>query len=99
LRHLTSMSGVIIIPLWQGGKFWTHAYRDGRHLNGLFASMQIVRMQTMAWEISRKDRFGGKELQFFVLSIGDVRDDFVLELVLGIGRCFRKLFGKECKMC
>jgi hypothetical protein len=66
---IMSMSGVIIIPLWRGGKFLTYAYRDGRHLNEIFASMQIVRMQTLAWEISRKDRLGGKELQFLVLLI------------------------------
>jgi hypothetical protein len=61
------LRGALVIPLWKTAKFWTFAYRDGVHLNGLFAKMQIVRMKTTAWELLRKDIIGGKEIQFLVL--------------------------------
>jgi hypothetical protein len=34
---VSKMCGVIIVPLWKGAKFWTYGYRDGVHLNALFA--------------------------------------------------------------
>jgi hypothetical protein len=80
---LAKMNGILIVPLWKGAKFWTFAYRDRVHLNGLFAEMHLVRMTTVSWEISPKDRIGGKEMQSLP----------------GKGRCFRVLFGKDCKVC
>jgi hypothetical protein len=53
------MNSVLLVPLWKGAKFWTFAYRDGVHLNGIFADMQLVSMQTLLWDISQKDRVGG----------------------------------------
>jgi hypothetical protein len=93
------MSGLLLVPLWKGAKFWTFAFRDGIHLNGLFSKMLIVRMRTYAWEISRKDRVGGRELQFLVFVINTVCWSADLESLPGEGRCFRKLFGKPCKSC
>jgi hypothetical protein len=54
------LRGALEIPLWKTAKFWTFAYRDGVHLNSLFAGMQIVRMKTTVWELLRKDIIGGK---------------------------------------
>jgi hypothetical protein len=96
---VSKMRGVIIVPLWKGAKFWTYGYRDGVHLNGLFAEMHVIRMRAHAWEISRKYMVGGKELQFLVLVLATARDSSVLESVTGKGRCFRKLFGKTCDDC
>jgi hypothetical protein len=45
---ILDLNGIIIVPLWKGARFWTYAYRDGLHLNGLFESMHIVRMRTHA---------------------------------------------------
>jgi hypothetical protein len=61
---ITVMSGILIIPLWKNAKFWTFAFRDGIHLNSMFDSVQIVRMHTLAWEFSKKDIIGRKEIQF-----------------------------------
>jgi hypothetical protein len=97
---LAKMNGILIVPLWKGAKFWTFAYRDGVHLNGLFAEMHLVRMTTVSWEISPKERIGGKEMQFIVLvfnSAGVGQTDS--EWLPGKGRCFRVLFGKDCKVC
>jgi hypothetical protein len=93
------MRGVIIVPLWKGTKFWTYGYRNGVHLNGLFAEMHVVRMRAYAWEIFRKDMVGGKKLQFLVLVLATTLDSSMLESVTGEGRCFRKLFGKTCSDC
>jgi hypothetical protein len=102
------LRGALVIPLWKTAKFWTFAHRDGVHLNGLFAEMQIVRMKTMAWELSRKDIIGGKEIQFLV---GGKEIQFLvlrfsgkvgveaLESKKGAGRCFLGLFGRKCKVC
>jgi hypothetical protein len=57
---LAKMNGILIVPLWKGAKFWTFAYRDGVHLNGLFAKMHLVRMTTVSWEISPKYGISGK---------------------------------------
>jgi hypothetical protein len=50
------LGGVLIVPLWKSVKYWTFAFDDGSHLNRLFAGMQIVRMRTLAWEITARDR-------------------------------------------
>jgi hypothetical protein len=57
--------------------------------------MSIVCMRAHSREISRKDLIGGKELQFLVLVINVVRSVSDFKSLLGKGRCFRKLFGKE----
>jgi hypothetical protein len=96
---VTEMGGILLVPLWKGAKFWTWAFRDGRHLNGMFANLQLIRMKALAWEISPKDRVGGSDLQFLVLGLNGVRGAGALESVPGKGRCFRKLFGKDCDKC
>jgi hypothetical protein len=80
-------------------KFWTFAFRDGIHLNGLFKGMQLVRMYTSAWDISGNDRISRKELQFLVMMINSLRGPNDLESVSGKDRCFRHLFGKPCNVC
>jgi hypothetical protein len=97
---LAKMNRILIVPLWKGAKFWTFAYRDRVHLNGLFAEMHLVRMTTVSWEISPKDRIGGKEMQFIVLVFNSARAGQTdSESLPGKGRCFRVLFGKDCKVC
>jgi hypothetical protein len=96
---ITQMSGFLIIPLWKNALFWTFGFRDGVHLNAMFENVQIVRMHTFAWEFSKKDIIGGKEIQFIVIKIGSVRGPQALESLPGVGRCFRLLFGKDCNVC
>jgi hypothetical protein len=96
---ITIMKGVLIIPLWKNANFWTFAFRDGIHLNAMFDSVQIVRMHTRAWESSKKDVIGGKEIQFLVFNLGNMRGEQALESLLGTGRCFQRLFGRDCKVC
>jgi hypothetical protein len=53
---------------------------QGRNsLISMFDSVQIVRMHTLAWEFSKKDVIGGKEIQFLVIKIGSVRGLQALE--------------------
>jgi hypothetical protein len=96
---VTVMYGILIIPLWKNAKFWTFAFRDGIHLNAMFDSVQIVCMHTLAWEFSKKDIIGGKEIQFLVIKIGSVRGLQALESQSGKNRCFRALFGRACESC
>jgi hypothetical protein len=95
----SACSGVLIIPLWKNAKFWTFCFRDGAHLNSMFESVQIVRMHTLSWELSKKDLIGGKEMQFLVFKIGVERGAQALESLPGKGRCFKHLFGRDCKVC
>jgi hypothetical protein len=93
-----NMSSVLLVPLWKGAKFWTFAFRNGVHLNGIFSEMHLIRLTTVAWKISPRDRIGGKELQLLVLVFREERDTLKdLESEPGKGRCFQVLFGKECK--
>jgi hypothetical protein len=94
---ITAMSGILIIPLWKNAKFWTFAFRDGIYLNSMFDRVQIVRMHTLAWEFSKKDVIGSKEIQFLVIKIGSVRGLQALESQPGKNRCFRALFGRGCE--
>jgi hypothetical protein len=96
---LTGLQGVLIIPLWKSVKFWTFAFKDGIHLNGLFSSMQVVRMRATSWEFLRKDMIGGKEMQFLALRFAEKHGIEAQESVLDRGRCFKMLFGKGCKGC
>jgi hypothetical protein len=85
---ITVMSGILIIPLWKNAKFWTFTFRDGIHLNAMFDSVQIVRMHTLAWEFSKKDVIGGKEIRFLAIKIGSVRGPQALESQSGKNICF-----------
>jgi hypothetical protein len=96
---LKMLGGVFFVPLWKGAKFWTYAFWDSRHLNGIFAEMQIVRLRVLTWEIVRKGRLGSKELQFLGLVFSRDRKVSDQISVLGKGRCFLLLFGKLCDMC
>jgi hypothetical protein len=96
---ITVMSGILIIPLWKNAKFWTFAFRDGIHLNSMCESVQIVRMHTLAWEFSKKDIIGGKEIQLLVIKIGSVRGIQALESQSGKNKCFRALFVRVCESC
>jgi hypothetical protein len=97
---VAKMNGILLVPLWKGAKFWTFAFRDGVHLNSNYAEMYVVRMTTFAWEISRKDRIGGKELQFLVPVLRRERAGASdLESWPGKSRCFRILFNKTCGLC
>jgi hypothetical protein len=93
----SACSGVLIIPLWKNAKLWTFCFRGGAQLNSMFESVQIVRMQTLSWELSKKDLIGGKEM--LVFKIGVKRGTQALESLPGKGRCFKHLFGKDCKVC
>jgi hypothetical protein len=53
----------------------------------------------LAWEFSKKDVKGGKEIQFLVIKIGSVRGLQALESQPGKNRCFRALFGRGCESC
>jgi hypothetical protein len=88
------MSGIL-----KNAKFWTFAFWDGILLNSMFESVQIVAMHTLAWEFSKKDIIGWKEIQFLVIKIGSVRGIQALESQSGKNRCFRALFGRVCESC
>jgi hypothetical protein len=97
---VAKMNGILLVPLWKGAKFWTFAFNNGFHLNSIFAEMHVVRMTMFAWEISRKDRIGGKELQFLVLVLRRERAGASdLKSLPGKGRCFRIVFNKTCGLC
>jgi hypothetical protein len=97
---IVTMNGILVVPLWKGAKFWVFTFCDGIHLNGIFKEMHLVRMTAVAWEISLRDRIGGKELQFLVLVLDSKRTGAGdLESVPGKGGCFRALFGKCCEKC
>jgi hypothetical protein len=53
------LSGILIVPLWKGARFWTFAFRDGMHLNGIFNGMHLICMKTFVWDILREDRVAG----------------------------------------
>jgi hypothetical protein len=96
---VVQLSGALIIPLWKNAKFWNFAFRDGTHLIAMFGSVQIVHMHTLAWEFSKKDVIGGKELQFLVMSFDGLKGSQALESLPGNNRCFKRLFGRDCGVC
>jgi hypothetical protein len=87
--------GVLLVPLWRGAKFWLHAFPDGRHLSGLFTEMKKMRIRTESWSVSPKDCFGGKLVYFLALRIQGTGIGFQ-ESVVAKGRCFSRLFDKDC---
>lgn len=89
------VSGVLLVPLWKGAKFWVHAFEDGRHLNGIFEGMIKVRATTMSWSLSPKDAFAGKWVWFLALRVRSKGIGF-LGSVVKRERCFMRLFDKEC---
>jgi hypothetical protein len=47
------MSGILIIPLWRGAKFWLIAFPDGRHLAGVFKLVRKMRIKTHCGGVSQ----------------------------------------------
>jgi hypothetical protein len=63
----TKMTGVLMVPLWKGARFWTHCLQDGRHLNRLF---RRVRVATKGWfRGGKKDRLSNSTVRFMVFSV------------------------------
>jgi hypothetical protein len=65
----------------------------------MFGSVQILLMHTLAWEFSKKDVIGGKELQFLVMPFDGLKGSQALESLPGKNRCFKRLFGRDCRVC
>ncbi len=63
------MTGVLLIPLWRGARFWLHAFPDGRHLRGAFKSFRQLMARTRSWGLSPKDAFAGKWVVFLALEM------------------------------
>jgi hypothetical protein len=94
--EVTKMTGVLLIPLWRGARFWLHAFPDGRHLGGVFKSFKQLKAKTRSWGMSPKDAFAGKWVTFLVLEIDSRGDGGSFESVVSHSRCFRRLFGYNC---
>jgi hypothetical protein len=41
--EVSKMTGVLLIPLWRGARFWLHPFPNGRHLGGVFRSFNSSR--------------------------------------------------------
>jgi hypothetical protein len=93
--------GILIVPLWHSARFWTAAFKDGRHLNGLFALMRCVRLETLAWDTSLTAHvaIGGKSLQFLALGFNSSMRTSHFESISSPERCIRCLFTGQCSMC
>jgi hypothetical protein len=94
--EITSMRGILLIPLWRGAKFWLHAFPDGRHLGNIFRSFWKMRILTRSWGISPKDAFAGKWVFFLALEIDSRGDGSQVDSVVTKERCFGRMFGKDC---
>jgi hypothetical protein len=94
--EVSKMTGVLLIPLWRGARFWLHAFLDGRHLGGVFKSFKQLQARTRSWGVSPKDAFAGKWVVFLALEIDSRGDGGSLESVVSHSRCFGRLFGHDC---
>jgi hypothetical protein len=94
----TRVTGVLMVPLWKGAQFWTHCLQDGRHLNPLFHSVQVVQIATKGWfRGGKKDRLSNTSVRFMVFTVQSSVDAVAgLESLVSADRCIRRVFGKEC---
>jgi hypothetical protein len=96
---MTKMSGVLLIPLWKGARFWTKAFPDGAHLASIFSGFETRRLHTSAWDTSKKDMLGGRNVNFLILGIESDGRGVIQESISG-RRCFRRrVAGTECDHC
>jgi hypothetical protein len=94
--EVTKMTGVLLIPLWRGVRFWLHAFPDGRHLGGVFKSFKQLKARTRSCGMSPKDTFAGEWVVFLALEINSRGDGGSLESVVSHSHCFGRLFGYDC---
>jgi hypothetical protein len=94
--EVTKMTGVLLIPLWRGARFWLHAFPYGRHLGGVFRSFKQIKVKTRSWGTTPKDAFAGKWVFFLALDMDSRGDGGSLEPVVSQSRCFGRLFGYDC---
>jgi hypothetical protein len=94
--EVTKMTGVLLIPLWRGARFWIHAFPDGSHLGGVFKSFKQLKARTRSWGVSPKDAFAGKWVVFLALEIDSRGNGGSLESVVLHSRCIGRLFGFVC---
>jgi hypothetical protein len=90
------MSGVVLVPLWRGAKFWLSAFPDWRHLSSRFSRMLKLEAKTRAWGVSPKDAFAGPIVTFLALEIAEGVFTGPGESLVDKKRCFGRLFNKEC---
>jgi hypothetical protein len=65
----------------------------------MFSGFEKVRIRTSAWDTSKKDVIGGKQLLFLVIKISS-KGDAVTEYRVDPGGCFRsKVAGRSCEQC
>jgi hypothetical protein len=96
---ISVMTGVLVIPLWKGAKFWNKAFPDGRHLASMFSGFEKDRIRTRAWETSKKDLIGGKQIFFLILRIASTGDGMIKSEV-DKDRCFRRIVAERtCDQC
>jgi hypothetical protein len=93
---VSKMTGVLLIPLWRGARFWLHAFPDGRHLGGVCRLFKQLKIKTRSWGISPKDAFARKWVYFLALEINSRGDGRSLESVVSPSCCFGRLFDKDC---
>jgi hypothetical protein len=101
-RHTTYLRKRTFLPIHEALPLFIiyfNRYECEFHKQAMFDSVQIVRMHTLAWEFSKKDIIGGKEIQFLAIKIGSVRGPQALESQSGKNRCFKTLFGRDCESC
>jgi hypothetical protein len=60
--EVTKMTGVLLIPLWRGARFWLHAFPDGRHLGGVFRSFSQLKAKKRSWGTTPKDALAGGQV-------------------------------------
>jgi hypothetical protein len=94
--EVTKMTGLLLIPLWRGARFWLHAFPDGRHLGGVFRSFSKLKANTRLLGTTPKDAFAVKWVVFLALEIDSPVDGGSLESVVWHRRCFGHLFGYDC---
>jgi hypothetical protein len=93
---VSKMTGVLLIPLWRGARFWLHAFPDGRHLGGVCRLFKQLKIKTRSRGISPKDAFARKWVYFLALEIDSRGDGRSLESVVSPSCCFGRLFDNDC---
>jgi hypothetical protein len=88
------VSGVLLIPLWKGAKFWLSAFPDGCHASTMFKGIFVLSCKVAMWDMNPRNAFGSyvKMLVLPFVSGGGA----VFCSLVAPANCIRRLFEFEC---
>jgi hypothetical protein len=97
ISHLAKeekVSGVLLIPLWKGARFWLSAFPDGSHAAVIFKGIYVMPCSVSMWDMNPKNVLGSFMNLLILPFVSGGGVDLLSNVVPE--NCIRRLFNMDC---